>query len=62
MHGYMDFYVTNSGRDTQNALFMNQGDGTFIDYANNRLVVAWCKSRGHNQPLVLCDRPLRQSF
>ena len=31
--GYADLYVTNSKRDTRNALYRNQGDGTFTDMA-----------------------------
>ena len=31
--GYADLYVTNSKRGTRNALYRNQGDGTFTDMA-----------------------------
>ena len=31
--GYADLYVTNSKRGTRNALYRNQGDGTFTDVA-----------------------------
>src|SRR6056297_4353471 len=31
--GYPDFYLTNSEYGTQNALYINQGDGTFEDRA-----------------------------
>ncbi len=31
--GWLDFYVTNSGEDSRNALYRNLGDGTFHDVA-----------------------------
>jgi enediyne biosynthesis protein E4 len=31
--GWQDFYVTNSGEDTLNRLYRNNGDGTFVDVA-----------------------------
>src|SRR5829696_4725592 len=31
--GWQDLYVTNSGEDTLNRLYRNNGDGTFIDVA-----------------------------
>ena len=31
--GWQDFYVVNSGEDSQNALYRNQGDGSFKDVA-----------------------------
>lgn len=31
--GWLDFYVTSSGEDSRNALYRNDGDGTFTDVA-----------------------------
>ncbi len=33
--GWNDFYLTNSGEDSQNALYRNNGDGTFTDVAKD---------------------------
>ncbi|MDX1639908.1 MAG: VCBS repeat-containing protein, partial [Balneolaceae bacterium] len=38
--GYHDLYVTNSARGTKNALYKNNGDGTFTDVAESMGVAA----------------------
>ncbi|MFH2054118.1 MAG: CRTAC1 family protein [bacterium] len=52
--GWVDFYVTNSGRGVPNRLFRNRGDGTFTDVAS-RAGVAACNDEGATMDAAFLD-------